>query len=364
MNLFLDAHLFDEPGQGSKTYLKGIFTEAIEQRRDIQFYLAACDRRELEKEFGKHDNCSFEALSSANKFVRLSWDIPTLIRKNKIDIAHFTYISPALKTCPEVVALHDLLFLDMPEYFPASYRLVKNFLFKRSARRAELVTTLSQYSRETIIRYYGIDEKKVIITPCGIVDSFWIEEDGDAGIRDKFKVDKYIVYVSRIEPRKNHLGLLRAYTELALWKKDIQLVFIGSPAIEVPQFTALYESLEPKVKSKILFLQKLTDAEVKAFYRHSLLSVYPSVGEGFGIPPLEAAVCGAQVLCSNATAMEEFTFFGDMQFNPHDQKELNEKISHYIDKPLALQARKKIKEIIRQSYSWKSSAALLFDKIA
>jgi glycosyltransferase involved in cell wall biosynthesis len=364
MNLFLDAHLFDEPGQGSKTYLKGIFAEGIEQRRDIQFFLAACNQRELVREFGQHDNCSFETFSSSNKYIRLSWDIPSLIRKNKIDLAHFTYISPALKTCREVVALHDLLFLDMPEYFPASYRLVKNVLFKRSARRADLVTTLSNYSKETIVRYYGIDEKKIIITPCGIVDSYWTEESGDAGIREKFKVDNYIVYVSRIEPRKNHLALLRAYVDLALWKRDIQLVFIGSPAIAVPEFTALYESLEPYVKSKILFLQKLTDAEVKAFYRHSLLSVYPSLGEGFGIPPLEAAVCGAQVLCSKATAMEEFTFFGNMQFNPHDQKELNEKIQYYIDKPLDLQVRQKIKEIIRQMYSWKSSAQLLFDNVA
>ena len=364
MNVFLDAHVFDEAGQGSKTYLKGVFTEAIHHRKDINFVLAACDSEGLKTEFGSHPNSSYERYASHNKYYRLALDITSKIRRNKIDVAHFTYISPLFKTCREILALHDLLFLDMPHYFPASYRLTKNYLFKRSAQRAELVTTLSEYSKETIIRYYGIADEKIIITPCGILDLYWAENADDAGIKEKYKVRDYVLYVSRIEPRKNHIALLRAYVELALWKKDIQLVFIGTPAIHVNEFSSFYEALDEKVKGKILFLQNLSSEEVRAFYKNSLLSVYPSLGEGFGIPPLEAAVCGSQVLCSNTTAMREFTFFGDMHFNPNNLSELKEKMTHYITRPLAEDARNKIRDIIKKNYSWQASSETLFNKVS
>lgn len=364
MKIFLDAHVFDEAGQGSKTYLKGVFTEAIQHRRDINFVLAACDSEGLKTEFGPNPNCIYEKYRQRNKYYRLALDITAKIRRNQIDVAHFTYISPLLKTCSEIVALHDLLFLDMPHYFPVSYRLTKNYLFKRSARRADWVTTLSEYSKETIIRYYGIAEEKIIITPCGILDLYWAENMNDAGIKEKYKVKDYILYVSRIEPRKNHLSLLKAYVELALWKKEIQLVFIGSPAIPVNDFTSYYAPLDGSVKSKILFLQNLSSEEVRAFYKYSLLSVYPSLGEGFGIPPLEAAVCGSQVLCSNATAMREFTFFGDMHFNPNNLNELEEKMAYYIDHPLDAGERNRIKDTIKQNYSWKASAETLFSIVS
>ena len=258
MNVFLDAHVFDEAGQGSKTYLKGVFTEAIQHRRDINFVLTARDSDGLKSEFGSNLNVSYETYSSRNKFYRLALDITAKIRRNKIDVAHFTYISPVFKTCREILALHDLLFLDMPNYFPASYRLAKNYLFKRSAKRADWVTTLSEYSKETIIRFYGISEEKIIITPCGILDLYWAEDIDDVGIREKYNVRDYILYVSRIEPRKNHIALLRAYVELALWKKDIQLVFIGTPAIHVNEFSSFYDALDEKIKGKILFLQNLS----------------------------------------------------------------------------------------------------------
>lgn len=363
MNVFLDAHVFDEPGQGSKTYLKGVFAEAIRDRRDINFVLASGNVNGLLQEFGLHPNCRFEKYASHNKYYRLALDISAKLKKNKIDAAHFTYISPLFKVCREMLALHDLLFIDMPEYFPASYRLTKNHLFKRSAKRADWVTTLSEYSKETIIRYYGIPEEKIIITPCGILDLYWEEVASDAGIKEKFKLKEYILYVSRIEPRKNHVALLRAYVDLALWKKGIQLVFIGTPAIPVKELTALYESLETTAKESILFLSNLTSEEVRAFYKNSLLSVYPSLGEGFGIPPLEAAACGAQVLCSNTTAMKEFTFFGDMHFSPNNLPELTEKIRHFIESPLDAASRNKIRETIKRNYSWKASAQTLFDAV-
>lgn len=364
MIVFLDAHVFDEAGQGSKTYLKGVFAEAIQGRRDMKFVLAACDSEGLKTEFGVHPNSIYEKYRLRNKYYRLALDIPAKIRANHVDVAHFTYISPLRKTCREILALHDLLFLDMPHYFPVSYRLTKNYLFRRSAQRADWITTLSEYSKETIIRYYGIAEEKIIITPCGILDLYWSEDTNDAGIKEKYKVKDYILYVSRIEPRKNHIALLRAYVELALWKKGIQLVFIGSPAIQVNEFSSLYASLGEKVKGNILFLQNLPSEEVRAFYKNSLLSVYPSLGEGFGIPPLEAAACGSQVLCSNTTAMREFTFFGDMNFNPNNLNELKEKMAYYIDHPLDIRQKNKIRDTIKQNYSWKASAETLFNIVS
>jgi glycosyltransferase involved in cell wall biosynthesis len=363
MNLFLDAHVFDDAGQGSRTYLEGIFKEAIQNRKDINFVMAALDPKELQKEFGTLENVRYEKFAKQNKYYRLAIDIPNKIASGRIDVAHFTYISPLVKKCREIVALHDLLFLDMPQYFPTNYRLTKNYLFKRSARRADWITTLSEYSRESIVRHFGIKREKIIITPCGILDLFWEESKDETNIKEKYKLKDYILYVSRIEPRKNHIALLKAYVELGLWKRDIKLVLIGSPAITVREFDDYLNSLDAKVKSNIVFLKGLTAEEIQAFYSKSLLTVYPSLGEGFGIPPLEAAVCGAQVLCSNATAMRDFHFFGDMHFDPADLGALKEKMTYYINNPLPDTRRLAIRNTIKENYNWSASSELLFSQL-
>lgn len=363
MKLLVDAHVFDDYSQGSKTYLKGLYSSALKRKPEWEFFFSAFDTDNLRHELGDRSNLFAKKLTAHNKFLRLGWEFPRLIRQNHFDLAHFQYISPLIKTGKEILTIHDLLFLDFPEYFPLDYRILKNFLFKRSAKRAELVLTVSEYSKAAIMKHYQVPENKIAITPNGVLDFFFDDQVTLPDITKKYGVDQYILYVSRIEPRKNHLGLLKAFRELNLWQQGVKLVFIGGVGIVSKEFTSYYSSLDEKVKQKVLFLQDITLPELKAFYKRSLLCIYPSYAEGFGIPPLEAIACGANTICSSTTAMKEFDFLGDRFFDPHNDNELRNKMMYYLIHPDE-SGTVSAKEIILKKYTWDASADILIDQIA
>ncbi len=361
MNLLVDAHLFDGAGQGTKTYLKGLYTPLIKNKASHTFFMAANRSESVAGEFEKLNNVKYLQYATSNKYVRLAFDIGRIIKSHRIDVAHFQYIAPLIKSCWEVVSIHDLLFLEFPEFFPRDYRISKDILFKRSAKRAELVTTVSAYSKEQLVRHYGISDSKIVITPNGVLDLYW--DRSVSKLPEHYELDRFILYVSRFEPRKNQLGLLKAYLGLRLWEKGIRLVFIGSHGIASPAFDQLYNSLDNHVRGQILMLEDIGFVELKAFYAACSLFVYPSFAEGFGIPPLEAAVCGATVICSNTTAMQEFDFFGDQLVNPNQENELQEKISYFLEHPVDPSTTNHVREIIRKRYNWEVSAETFWERV-
>ena len=163
--IFVDCHVFDGNFQGTTTYLKGLYTELLKDKTK-QFYFGASNTAFLETIFGTHENLTYLAYKAKNKFYRLLFDIPRIIKNNKIDFAHFQYVIPPIKTCKYIVTIHDVLFLDFPEYFPLSYRIKNKFLFKTSAKHSDIVLSVSDYSKQQIQKNFGI--KKVTITPNAV----------------------------------------------------------------------------------------------------------------------------------------------------------------------------------------------------
>ena len=161
VNLFVDCHVFDGNLQGTTTYLKGLYQELINDKSK-NFFLAAHNIENLQSIFGIHENVIYLQYSSKNKFVRLLFDIPKLIRQNKIDYAHFQYIVPPTKSCKYIVTIHDVLFLDFPQYFPLFYRIKNKLFFKYSANKSDIVLTVSQYSKEKIEKHIKEIEPKIL----------------------------------------------------------------------------------------------------------------------------------------------------------------------------------------------------------
>ncbi len=355
MKLLVDAHVFDDLSQGSKTYLKGLYSSVLSSNSKDNFYFATNTVASFKNELENHANAHHLQYSSHNKFIRLGFEIPSLIKKHKIDWAHFQYISPIRKICAEIVTIHDLLFLDFPEYFPQDYRLTKNFLFKRSARRANWVLTVSEYSKQALIKHYNIDPDKIVITPNGILDFFLAPQLAISDLANRYSLGRFILYVSRFEPRKNQLGLLKSYLQLELWKQEIQLIYVGGKGIETHEFRKNYETLDKRIKENIFFLEDISLTDLKWLYEKCELFVYPSFAEGFGIPPLEALACGANIICSNTTAMSEFQFLGERLFDPNDQAVMTEKIDFYLKNPTS--NRYLAIDYLKTHYSWETAAS-------
>lgn len=333
MRLLVDAHVLDGKYQGTRTYIEGIYRNMV-RHEDIEFYFAAVDTDNLERTFGAASNIHYVKLKSRSKMERLAVEFPLIIRKHGIDCAHFQYISPLVKTCKEIVTIHDLLFLDYPEYFPWMYRVKNKFLFRRSARRADLLLTVSPFSRDEIVRHFCIPEGAIKITPNGVT----LLASGMAlpDVKNKFGLDRFIMTVSRIEPRKNHQLLLQAWVELKLYEQGIKLVFVGAKDMANKAFSSYYGLLPQTVKDNVVMVAA-SYPELMALYKTADLFVFPSLAEGFGIPPLEAAAMGCPVLCSNQTAMADFDFFGECLFHPCNIEELKTKMVAVLNGTLSSQ---------------------------
>jgi glycosyltransferase involved in cell wall biosynthesis len=351
VNFFVDCHVFDGNLQGTTTYLKGLYQELINDKSK-NFFLAAHSIDNLQSIFGTHENVIFLKYASKNKIFRLLYDIPKLITKHKIDYAHFQYVVPPIKKCQYIVTIHDVLFLDYPQYFPLLYRIKNRFLFKKSAKKSDLVLTVSQYSKDKIEEHFNVSNVKII--PNAVDPEYFKQYNKETEVqivKRKYNLENYFLFVSRWEPRKNHHSLLKTFVENEHYKK-YKIVFVGDDAIENKAYNSYYQFLENDIKEKVVRLKNVEFQDLVHLIRAARLSIYPSLAEGFGIPPLESIACGIPTVCSNTTAMSDFDFIGDCLFDPLNTNDLNLKINNALNDNLLEEK----KHQVEKKYNWNSSA--------
>jgi len=366
-SLLIDAHTFDEDHQGIRTFIKGIYSAIKVDPSILKIYLVANNIDNLKQEFKHQTNFNYIKLESRNKYIRLIYEIPKIINQYQIDFAHFNYYLPLFlnKHCKYIVTIHDVLFIDFPEYFPLKYRLKNTYLFRRSALKAHILTTVSKYSVERIKINFKIHEKPITILPNAISETFKQEHNkriDRAFIKKEFNIDNFIVYVSRIEPRKNHLNLVRAFQDLQLWEQGVSLVLIGKESFKDNELTELIKKVNQVSNGKVLTLDNVANDELIKFYNAAQLAVFPSLCEGFGIPPIESAVLKTPTICSNATAMKDFVFFEDYLFDASSKEALKSKILDALENQnnnFEEERLQTISEIVKSKYNWTKTADIL-----
>jgi glycosyltransferase involved in cell wall biosynthesis len=361
ITLFIDGHTFDKEFQGTHGFIRGLYAALSRKYSNIELYAGAQNTANLSKELPFIPASNILSYKKhASGFMRFIIDIPAHIKKYNFDFAHFQYTAPAAHhNCRYIVTLHDILFNDFREDFPLAYRLSRNIFFRKSFRKAAIKTTVSAYSRQRIARHYHIPAEKIDLIPNGPLADFgtgFTKQEATERISKKYGIKNYILYVSRIEPRKNQQLLLKKYLELELYKKGISLVLIGKQSINAVLFNQLMKSVNQEQSAFIHWLEQVPSEDIEAFYLASRLFAYPSKAEGFGLPPLEAALCKVPVLCSRATAMDDYSFFDPYRFDPSDENEFAYKLQSLLDTPPAPIQLDRIAANASETYSWERTA--------
>jgi glycosyltransferase involved in cell wall biosynthesis len=366
IKIFVDGHVFDKEFQGTQTFLKGLYTQLINNYPILDIYFGAQNIANIQKIFPMLPPSKILSYKKRKYGMsRLLFDIPTYLRKYQFDFAHFQYISPLQQTnCKYIVTLHDNLFNEYPKDFNFIYRISRSLLFGRSIKNAAIKTTVSNYSRQCISDFYQIPLHQLHVIPNGISPrplNQDAKEEAARKVYQKFGVKNFILYVSRIEPRKNHILLLKKYLKLKLADQGISLVFIGKESICVPAFTAMIEQLNTVERKSIFWVEQVENEDLDLFYCASKLFVYPSKAEGFGIPPIEAAVFNVPVLCSSATAMQDFDFFSPYHFEPNQEDEFELQLKTMINFPPSETFTNNIAMKVLEKYNWNNSGNLFYE---
>jgi glycosyltransferase involved in cell wall biosynthesis len=262
---------------------------------------------------------------SENPFRRLGLDIPMKLRYDKPDLLHVQYTGPLSCSVPLVVSVHDVSYLEHPQYFTRLRSRQLRFTVKRTVEAAARILTPSEFSRRAILRNYKLDERKVVVVPNAVSSYFRPVERQSAAalVEEKFGISgPFVLTVGDLQPRKNHLGLLHAFEETLRQHPHLphRLVFVGK---ETWYSKELHRAVaRSNVAGRVHFTGFVEDPDLLQFYGACDLFVFPSFYEGFGLPILEAMACGRAVACSSATAMPEVANAAGILFDPYSVPEM------------------------------------------
>jgi glycosyltransferase involved in cell wall biosynthesis len=297
---------------------------------------------------------------SQNPYKRLGLDLTSRLRQDRPDLLHVQYTGPISSPVPLVVSVHDVSYLEHPQYFTRFRSLQLRLTVQRTLKRAARVLTPSEYSRRAILKHYRISEEKVVVVPNAVASQFRAIEREVAGaaIQRKFGINRpFVLTVGDLQPRKNHLGLLQAFEDVlrAEPKLPHDLVFVGKETWYSPE---LHRAVDRSaLRDRVHFTGFVEDADLVQFYGACDLFVFPSFYEGFGLPILEAMACGRAVACSRLTAMPEVANAAGILFDPGSKKEIARAMLDVLVDPV-LRARLERLGLQRAAtFTWEKSAA-------
>lgn len=355
ITILVDAHVFDGFYQGTRTYLLGLY-RALAERDEFNIVMAANNLDSLKDEFGGCEGIEYVEIPRVGSLKRLAIVYPLLIRRIKPDYVHFQYVGPLYKgNAKLIITMHDILFCDFPTEFSLAYRLSRLIPFWFFSKCSDVLLTVSEYSKKRISEVFGIEESVVEVVSNSVEDDYGGSRREHVNLTDYGVSGKFILYVSRIEPRKNHEILVQAYRQMKLWDSGYSLVFVGKRAMGNSRLDEEMEMIPKEHRSKICHISSMPVDALKTLYQTCSLFIFPSKGEGFGIPVIEAAACGAPVISSRATAMGMLGLPDRNYFDPNDSGELQSKISDALMNPDAY----KISDRVLNRYRWSDSAMKL-----
>lgn len=267
-------------------------------------------------------------LSAARRPVKLSYEyafLPRELRREQLDVFHgASNFLPLVKVCPYVVSIHDLSYHVQPERCPPVRRYYWYITTRHSINIADRIITISENSRRDIIRFFPGAEKKIVITPLAAHSRFkrmHVSPESLSGVMDKSILGRpFVLYVGTLEPGKNVTRIVRAFDAIADHFPDHLLVLAGDRGW---LYESVFKAMDEAVHSdRIKYIGHVSDNEAVALFNLADLFVFPSLYEGFGLPPLEAMACGCPVVTSNRSSIPEVVGDAAMQVNPESEEEL------------------------------------------
>jgi glycosyltransferase involved in cell wall biosynthesis len=300
-----------------------------------------------------------------NEYARAVWEqtvVPAQVARLAPAIYHSpNYILPLGLRCPSVVTVHDMAFLDRSLHRLRSH-LYLSLLATAAIHKASRIICVSEFTRQRLIERFPSVAWKTRVVREGVRPSFRPQCDRAVErFRQRFGLkDPYVLFVGTIEPRKNLPRLIRAFSAAVGGHAfPHRLVIVGGSGWKNSEVHCAYA--DSNVRERIHFAGYVDDSELPAAYTGADAFLYPSLHEGFGLPPLEAMACGTPVITSDATSLPEVVGEAAITVNPHDTDALTCALQRVLGDRSLREALSAAGRERASSFTWETAAAQTID---
>ena len=366
MKIGIDARFFGNSGKGLGRYTQKLIEELEKIDHHNQYYIFL-NLHNFDEYQPKNPNFH-KILANIPCY---SWQeqilLPKLLMKYKLDLVHFLHFNiPILYRKPYIVTIHDLILLEYPTRRASKLNWImykiKNLAYRlvilNAINTARKVITISEYTSQSIIRHFKLPQHKIQMIYEGVDLERFNPLNAQEFEFSKFGISpqKYILYVGNVYPHKNIERLVNVFYKLQKDKldKDIKLVLVGKKDYFFE--LVMHQVKELGLEKSVLFPGYVSDEQLISLYEQCLFYVFPSLYEGFGLPPLEAIAMGAPIVISNSTCLPEI--FGEHveYFNPMSEDDMQNVIYNFIIDKTRRENQKKYHQSILSKYSWADMA--------
>ena len=360
MRIAIDAHSIGTRLGGNESYATNLI-ESLARIDSVNHYtLYVTTAEAIERYHQRWPNFFVRSTRPHTPLIRIPLTLSAELRKNPVDVLHVQFTAPPFCPCPVVVSVHDLSFEHLPHTFHRRSRTQLRLTVRHSVRRAARVLTLSEHTRNDLIETYGIDRPLVEVIPIAASPKLKpITDDKELRrVRHTYRIDSdYVLSVGSIQPRKNLVRLVRAYTLLRRRlgaDKLPKLVFVGKRAWLYDETLRALEDAD--LGDSVILTGYVPESDLPALYSGATCFVYPSIFEGFGLPPLEAMQCGAPVVIGNRTSLPEVVGDAALAVDPFDVEAIARAIEELLNKP-TLRDELRVKGLARaKMFDWQETA--------
>jgi glycosyltransferase involved in cell wall biosynthesis len=358
----IDARKLHDFGIG--TYIRNVLRQLARLDHQTEFVLL-CRPEDASTLSSLGENFRARPETAGNYSIAEQVKIPLALRREGVTLFHAPhYVLPPLVPCRSVVTIHDCIHLMFPQYLPNRLALrYARTSIAMAARRATRVLTVSESSKRDILRFVDVDAGKIDVIYNAFDERFGIEpkEQDVIRVRERFQLnDEFVLYAGNVKPHKNLERLIDAFHLVRKRGLDqLKLVLIGD---EISKYSALRRAVHRhQLHNHVRFLGYVPEETLAVMYRLAGAFVFPSLYEGFGLPPLEAMASGTPVVTSNVSSLPEVAGDAAVLVDPYDPSAIADGIYRVLsDETLRGEMRRKGVERARQ-FSWEQSVRRVRD---
>jgi len=365
LRIAIDARKLHDYGIG--TYVRNL-VHCLARFDHDDHYVLLC--RPDDVEYVKSLGPRFEPLAGRARHYSIGeqLSIPFALSRVQVELFHAPhYVVSPLTRCPYVVTIHDCIHLRFPQYLPNRLApIYARAVMRTAARNARRVLTVSQASKQDILHYLGIpaDKVEVIYNALDTRLATPPTKDDIARVRERFQLTSpFILYAGNIKPHKNVDRLIEAYSILRRRGiVGVKLLIIGDEISKYPNLRRLVHRFQ--LHQHVRFLGFVPEATLSALYRLASVFVFPSLYEGFGLPPLEAMAAGAPVITSNVSSLPEVVGDAAVLIDPMDAGAIAEAMGRVLaDADLRADLIRRGHERVK-AFSWERSVSRVHEVYA